>query len=117
MSIGSSLKVKRETQAVIAMKKRQTIGELGGDATAGLRRQVAIGFLENGFEPQAANAKPAFITSIFAIQQVTLAMMHTTVSQMRHPPNGQIHPRDAQRAGSKQSIKEWKRLLEAGRSS
>jgi hypothetical protein len=84
------MEVNRETQALLSMRKGQAIGELGLDPVEACGTQILIGLLENGFEPQAANAQESFVASIPAIHFLAMPMMHTTTTQMSNPPHRQI---------------------------
>jgi hypothetical protein len=66
-----SLEGNRETQAFLAVRKRETIGQLCSDSVPGLLTKITIGLLENGLEPQATKAQEPFITPIFAIDQAS----------------------------------------------
>ena len=78
--VNPSMKVNGETQALLAMGKRQTIGQLCSDSAESLGRKSTIGLLENRLEPQTANTQESFIASIFAIDLLSMPVMNTTAS-------------------------------------
>src|SRR5258706_9302773 len=90
--VGNSLQANGEKQALLAMRKGQTIGQLCRDPTAALAtKKSPIGPLENRLQPQATNAQQSFVSSIFTIHLLSMPVMNTTAPQMRNPPGGQIH--------------------------
>src|SRR6266496_5779789 len=76
----TSLEVDGETQAFLAVRKRQTIGQLCSDPAASLGTKITIGPLENRLEPQATNAQESFVASIFAINLLSMPIMNATAS-------------------------------------
>jgi len=85
--VNPSLEVNGVTQTFLAVRKRETLGQVCSDPVAGLATKFTSGLLENRLEPQATDAQASFIASIFAIDVLSMPMMSTAASHMCNPPD------------------------------